>query len=108
MRTWVVEGKDIYVVSGTIYNKEYKSIGNNKVGIPDNIWKVIIDAKSNKSIAFLFPNAPLPVADLPKYIVSINEVEKKTGINFNPKMPAATQKALESPKANVKDWSGLN
>ena len=108
VRMWVVEGKDIYVVSGTIYNKEYKSIGNNKVGIPDYMWKIIIDAKSNKGIAFLFPNAALPVADLSKYIVSINEIEQKTGIDFNPKLPAATQKAIESSKANSKDWSGLN
>jgi endonuclease G len=105
VRNWVVnDGKDLYVISGTIYNKDYKTIGDNKVGIPDYLWKVIIDAKSNKSIAFLFPNAPLPVADLPKYIVTIEEVEKKTGIDFNPKLDKAKQKVLESMKGTDKDW----
>ena len=107
VRNWVVEGKDIYVISGTFYNKQYKEIGQN-VGVPDNLWKVIIDAKSNKAIAFMFPNASLPVADLPKYIVSIKYIETKTGIDFNPKLPAAKQKILEASKANVKDWSGLD
>ena len=105
VRNWVVDGgKDLYVISGTVYGKGYKTIGDNKVGIPDKMWKIIIDAKSNKAIAFLFPNAPLPVADLPKYIVTIEDIEKETGIDFNPKLPKAKQKALESVKGDTKDW----
>jgi len=106
VRIWVNEGKDIYVITGTFYNKEHKEIGK-RVGVPDYMWKVIIDAKSKKGIAFWFPNAPLPVEDLPKYIVSIDEIEQKTGINFNPKIPEKLQKALESAKANPTDWSGI-
>jgi endonuclease G len=106
VRNWVNEGKDIYVISGTFYNKEHKEIGQH-VGVPDNLWKVIIDAKSNKSIAFWFPNAPLPVEDLHKYIVSIIEIEVKTEINFNPKLTADKQKELEGTKADQKDWSSL-
>jgi endonuclease G len=107
VRNWVIEGKDIYVISGTFYNKEHKEIGQH-VGVPDNLWKVIVDAKSKKAIAFWFPNAPLPVEDLPKYIVSISEIEAKTGLDFNPKLPAKQQKELESTKADQKDWSSLN
>jgi len=106
IRIWVNEGKDIYVITGTFYNKEHTEIGK-RVGVPDYMWKVIIDAKSKKGIAFWFPNAPLPVADLPKYIVSIDEIEQKTSINFNPKMPEKLQKVLESTKANPTDWSGI-
>ena len=105
VRNWVIDGgKDLYVISGTIYNKDYKTIGDNKVGIPDYLWKIAIDAKANKSIAFLFPNAPLPVEDLPKYIVSVEEIEKKTGIDFNPKLAKDKQKLLEASKGDVKDW----
>ena len=106
VRIWVNEGKDIYVITGTFYNKEHKQIGK-RVGVPDYMWKVIIDAKSKKGIAFWFPNAPLPVEDLPKYVVSIDEIEKKTSINFSPKMPEKLQKALESAKANPSEWSGI-
>ena len=69
VRAWVQEGRDIYVVSGTIYAPGYKTIGANRVGIPTHMWKVIVDRKNAKAIAFLFPNAPLPVADLPKYVL---------------------------------------
>lgn len=107
VRNWVVEGKDIYVISGTTYNPTYKTIGVDKVGVPDYIWKVVIDAKTGKGIAFYFPNAPLPVADLPKYVVTISEVEAKTHLNFDPKLDATKQKTLETTKADLKDWSGL-
>lgn len=107
VRNWALEGKDIYVVSGTIYGKDYSSIGDNKVGVPTYLWKVIVDKKGNKAIAFLLPNQPLPVADLPKYVVSIHELEAKTGINFNPKLTTAQAKVIEGDKANLKDWSGL-
>jgi len=106
VREWVNEGKDIYVISGTFYNKEHKKIGQS-VGVPDNLWKVIIDAKSNKAIAFWFPNAPLPVADLPKYATTIADIEQKTGLNFNPKLSDADQKKLEGTKPNLTEWSSL-
>lgn len=106
-RNWTLEGKDIYIVSGTTYNKEYKTIGDNKVGVPDYIWKVVVDAKTNKGIAFFFPNAPIPVADMPNYVVTIAEVETKTGLNFEPKLEKTKQKTLETTKADLKEWSGL-
>jgi endonuclease G len=106
VRNWVSEGKDIYVVSGTIYAPGYQTIGSNRVGIPTHMWKVIVDRKSSKSIAFIFPNAPLPVADLPKYATSIDAVEKATGINFMPQLTQAQEGKLETG-INLADWSGL-
>ena len=107
VRNWVIEGKDVYVISGTTYAPGYKTIGKNKVGIPDYIWKVIIDAKTNTGIAFYFPNKALPVPDLPKYATTIADVEAKTGLNFDPKLSPAQQKALETATPNLKNWSGI-
>lgn len=107
VRNWVLEGKDLYVISGTIYTKDHKTIGNNKVGVPDYLWKIAVDKKTNKSIAFLLPNTPIPVADLPKYIVTIAEIEIKTGINFHPKLTTELSNTIEGNKANIKEWSGL-
>ena len=106
VRNWVLEGKDIYVVSGTIYQPGYQTIGANKVGIPTHMWKVIVDRKGQKSIAFLFPNAPLPVADLPKYATSVAEIERVTGINFMPQLTLEQQR-LETQVPNLAEWSSL-
>lgn len=97
VRNYVASANDVYVASGPIYDTGYKTIGPGKVGVPTRLYKIIIDVKNNKSAAYIFPNQPLPVADLEKYKVSISDVEKATGINFNPKL---TNNSLETKK----DW----
>lgn len=99
VRTYVTQFDDVYVASGTIYDKGYSTIGANKVGVPTRLFKVIIDIKALKASAYIFPNQPLPVQDLEKFRVSIKDVEVATGINFNPKIPANAI-ALET----VKTW----
>ena len=105
IRNWVLEGKDIYLVTGTIYAPNYPTIGANKVGIPTEVWKVIIDRQKGKAIGFLMPNAALPVADLPKYAVSVEHIEQATGINFMPQLPANLANVEKT--FNLADWSGL-
>ena len=106
VRSWVSQGRDIYVVSGTIYAQGYQTIGANKVGIPTHVWKVIVDRKNVKAIAFVFPNTALPVKDLPKYATTVAQVEKLTGINFHPQLPPQLA-ALETTPPNLADWPGL-
>jgi len=97
VRDYVAKFGDVYVASGPIYDAGYKTIGAGKVGVPTRLYKIIIDPKTLKASAYIFPNTALPVADLPKYKATIADVEKATGINFNPKLPAA-QAALENSK----------
>ena len=106
VRQWVLEGKDIYVASGTIYAPGYQTIGANQVGIPTHMWKVVVDRKSVKAIAFILPNTPLPVADLPKYATTVREVERVTGINFHPELPVQLDR-LETTPPNLAEWSKL-
>lgn len=106
VRDWVVDhNMDIYVISGTIYQTGHLTIGDNKVGVPTHLWKVIVDRQEGKAIAFLFPNAPLPVADLPNYATTVEAVEKSTGINFMPKLPKA--KSQVEKTLDLKKWPNL-
>jgi endonuclease G, mitochondrial len=99
VRNNVTKGKDIYVISGTIYKDGYTSIGDHKVGVPTHVWKVMIDNSSKKSIAFLFPNAAIPVADLPNYAITVDQLEKETGIDISPSIDESIEQ-----KMDVKDW----
>lgn len=96
VRDYVLKTGDVYVVSGPIYDKAFKTIGSNKVGVPTRLYKVIIDVKNKKASAYIFPNTALPVQDLPKYQVSISEVEIATGINFNPKLDDTSIEKLKN------------
>jgi len=107
VRNWVLEGNDLYVIQGGIFDENYKTIGINKVAVPTRLFKVIIDPKNKKMIAFIFPNEKLEVKDLPKYAVTVKKVEQETNINFSPMIPEE-YKFLESDELNLNKWSGLH
>jgi endonuclease G len=81
-RDWAMSGGDFYIISGPIFLPDHKVIGNG-VGVPDYLYKIIVERTSGKVMAYMMPNAPLPVADLPKYQTTMTAVEQATGIKFN-------------------------
>lgn len=104
VRNWVDEGKDLYVVSGTYYqpSNSKKFIGKG-VQVPDYLWKVVYDASSNKTIAFLIPNDGIPVKQLPTFILTVNQLQNIIGLDFNPKL--GTTPVEDSVDRNY--WKGL-
>lgn len=82
VRKMVMQGKDIYVISGTAYAQGYKKIGIDSVGVPTYIWKIIYDKKSNTSISFLFPNKSIPTSELKNKVVAIKTISELTKIKF--------------------------
>ena len=90
------------VITGTIFTPDSKIMGNG-VKIPSYVYKIVFNPKNLKVIAFLFPNEKLDPKTIEQYIVSIADVEKYTGIDFFPLIPAE-YKQIENTKANFKDW----
>ena len=67
---------------------------------PANIqtfYKIILDKRAGnyRAIAFLIPNAPSD-RSFYEYAVSIDEIERKTGIDFFPKLSKELQASFES------------
>jgi endonuclease G, mitochondrial len=82
-RQWAMTpGTDFYIISGGIYDQGHPVTGNG-LGIPTRLYKIVIEKNSKKVEAWLMPNAPLPVADLPKYQTTMTAVEQATGMRFN-------------------------
>ncbi|MDP4184350.1 MAG: DNA/RNA non-specific endonuclease [Bacteroidota bacterium] len=105
VRAWAIENQDIYVVTGPVLTKGLSTIGPHKVSVPKYYYKVILDyrAPGIKAIGFLMPNAK-SMKPLESYAVSVDSVEKITGIDFFPKLPDAEEKALEST-CKPQEWS---
>ena len=90
----------LYIITGPIFKGEsLKTIGNG-VFIPTMIYKIIYSPKQNKAAVYLTNN----IADNNYQIISVQELETLSGINFFPKM-STEQKAqllsLPEPK-NIK------
>ena len=104
-RKWAKQYGDIYIVCGPIfYKKSSKTIGKNKVAVPDAFFKVVLCMNpSPKAIGFIYKNAD---GNRPKgdYANSVDEVERITGIDFFPALPDDIEKMVEA-KCDVSEWN---
>ncbi len=95
---------DLYVLTGPILKTTLPKIerGKNKVSIPERYWKVVLDLNNKKAIGFIMPNEDIS-KPLSSFAVTINEVEKETGLDFFNKLPVDLQEQLET-QAKAADW----
>jgi len=93
-RAWVYSTKHPFTeYAGNIYTSASKTIGADKVVIPDALFKIVIDDTSKKSYAFLMSNTSGLDSDFTKYQVTVADVEKVTGSTF----PVPDSKTVKNP-----------
>lgn len=93
IRKWVKRDSSLYIITGPILKDGLKTIGQNKVSIPEHFFKVILG--QNKAIGFIIPNKPLG-RDFSKYAVTIDSVETIIGMDFFSTLPDDIENSLES------------
>lgn len=71
----------LLIYAGPIYNSSDKTIGDNKVVVPYSFYKIVVDTATKETMAFVFPHSSVD-NDLTKYLVSVGEVERLTGVSF--------------------------
>lgn len=105
VRYWSTKYDGIFVVTGGILSNDLETIGNENVAVPKYFYKVLFDESNGKyrMIAFLVP-ANDSKKPLYEFVVSVNEIEKLTGIDFYPKLEDAIENKLEE-RIDYKDWS---
>ncbi len=104
VRYWASKYDGVFVVTGGVLKGNMKTIGSEHVAVPNQFYKVLIDVNSVKikMIAFLMPhkNSNKPLYD---FVVSVDEVEKLTGIDFFPELDDSLENKLEA-SSSYKDW----
>ena len=104
-RYWANKYNGIYVVTGGVLKDNLETIGKEDVAVPDYFYKVLLNKNNGnyKMIAFLMPNEDSEKG-LYEFVVSVDEVEKLTGINFFPKLEDSIENQLEK-SSDYKNWS---
>jgi len=94
----------LYVLTGPVLTSDLPTVprAKNKVAVPRQYWKVVVDLTNKKGIGFLMPNENITKV-LGTFAVPINDIEKLTGLNFFNKLPEALQEELESQRS-INDW----
>jgi len=104
-RYWATKYDGIYVITGGVLQPSLKTIGKEEVSVPNYFYKILLDDSNGdyKMIAFLVPNikSSKPIYD---FVVSVDRIEKMTGIDFFPKLNDKTENSLEK-NSDYKSWS---
>jgi endonuclease G len=90
-------GHNTTVYAGNIWYPTSKTIGPDKVVVPDFLFKIFIDNTTKQSYAFIFPNKEGVSSNLPQFQVTVADVEKTTGLTF----PVPDNKAGKNPFPSV-------
>ncbi|NRD24730.1 DNA/RNA non-specific endonuclease [Winogradskyella litoriviva] len=105
VRYWAKKNDGIFVVTGGVLSGKLKTIGTEDVSVPNQFYKVILDNTNGriKMLAFLMDHED---SNLPlyKFVVSVDEVERLTGIDFFPELEDGIENKLEA-SSNYKSWS---
>ncbi len=104
VRKWAVKYDGVYVITGGVLKGDLESIGSENVSVPKYFYKIIFDnnMQSPKMIGFLIPHQKSN-EQLEKFVVTVDEIEKITGIDFFPKLEDAIETKLEAAKI-TKNW----
>ncbi len=96
-RKWAKKYGDLYIVCGPIlYKGKHKTIGKNKVVVPEAFFKVVLRTGDEpQAIGFIYKNTS---GNRPKdsYVNTVDEVERITGIDFFPSLPDDVEKKVEA------------
>lgn len=105
-RDWAQKYGSIYIACGPIVEAKHKTIGRwNSIAVPSAFYKVFLRQTNTgwTSIGFIMPNKA-GNRPLMTYMLTVDEVEEKTGIDFFYNLPDSIESQVESTYS-ISDWS---
>jgi endonuclease G, mitochondrial len=97
VRLWAQQNDSVFVVTGPAFQGINTFIGPNKVGVPKYFFKAVLDISppSIKAIGFVMKNEGSE-APIQQYAVTIDSIEKLTGLDLYPDLPDSIENAVEA------------
>lgn len=104
VRRWCKKNGDLFVVTGGVLEQGLEEIGEEDVDVPRAFYKIVLNTKNDNMgvLAFLIPNKESN-APLHTFLVPIDVLEEKTGLDFFEQQPKTWQDAHEH-QINTSGW----
>ena len=104
IRGWTRDRGTLTVITGPIFEAEdgtvaYAVVGENEVAVPNAFYKIVVDVDRGETLAFAMPHEPLFGRELDEFLVSIDSLEARTGLDFLAELPDSDEERLESTPA---------
>lgn len=102
-REWALQYGSVSITAGPIYStKQPQRIGANHVAVPDGFFKVLLVGypKSPKAYGFVYKNEA-GSRPMKSYQLTVDEVERITGMDFFPALPDNVENRIEAEKPSL-------
>lgn len=103
VRYWAKKYDGIYVVTAGVLSDDLETIGYEYVAVPNYFYKILLTKDKSRMIAFLVPHEDSE-KPLYKFVVSVDSIEKLTGLDFFPELDDEIENKLEA-QSDYKEWS---
>src|ERR1051326_1325181 len=118
VRNWTKSKKVLYVITGSVFDRDGDGqpdplpltqfmTPTGRVGIPTHFYKILLHENDDgklEALSVLVPHEqaipPNFDAHLKAHLVSIEKIEKMTGLNFLPDLSPGAQETIEKPVAS--------
>jgi len=104
VRNWAQRYDSLYVITGGVLREGLPAIGYEKVAVPNAFYKIVVRGHRSdpEVMAFLIPHNE-SAAPLHSFGVSVDQLERLTGIDFFPGLADVLEDQLES-QVEVSSW----
>jgi endonuclease G, mitochondrial len=103
VRYWALDYDSLFITTGPVLEEPLPSIGSHHVSVPRYYYKAILRLGAHpEAIAFILPNQSSSET-LQTFAVSVDSLERLTGINFFSALPDELEETLES-NVEVDGW----
>lgn len=108
VREWAKRDSALIVITGPILSDTMPTIGESEVAVPPRFFKVLLAHRVNpiRAIAFIYDNAR-PQGKMSDHAVSVDSIERATGIDFFYSLPDDVESDVES-RFDFKQWEQRN
>ncbi len=90
---------ELWVITGPVYG-DGKRLPSG-VEVPEAFYRIWLDAQANSALAFLVPQTVCGNEPLTAYLTTVDEIERRTGLDFFSELDVAEQITLESASADA-------
>lgn len=95
---------EVWVIAGPVFGATPRRL-RRRVAVPEACYMILLDESAGRvrATAYLFPQETPSAGRLDDYLVSIDEIERRTGLDFLPELRDGAEAPLEARRAG-RSW----